>query len=251
MLLSTGACPFCGNGNNTPCFALYDNGYYCFSCGIKKSCAKENYAFRENIIQKVALKIPNVTCDFSPTVLQWLYKYYVFENLIKKYKIYYVPGDELSNESLLLGVYDKNELVFWQRRFFPTKKFTTGGDKNTLFTINNTARKTIVLVEDYISAIRVGEHANVLCLWGIHVNYVMSKYLQKIDMNILIWLDPDEAGRAASKELLNRLSKNAQNGSIYRAFAIREQRTVSILETEKQPKDYSDQQLKEILNEFI
>lgn len=251
MLLSMGSCPFCLNGQSTPCFATYDNGYFCFRCGVKKSCDKSHYAFRPAPLQAAAIKVPNVTCDFSPNVLQWLYKYYIFEDLIKKYGIYYVPSDEVSEESLLFGIYEEQELVFWQRRFFPSKRFITGGDKNTPFLIMSEKcihnADTIVLVEDFISAIRVGEHANVLCLWGVHVNNVMSKLLANLNMNIVIWLDPDEAGKKAANELLIKLTKNAEYSAKYRAFSVRESRMISILETGKQPKDYSDFELSNIL----
>ena len=255
MLLSTGSCPFCLNGSITPCFATYDNGYFCFTCGARKSCSVANYAFRPSVLKSTALKVPNVSCDFSPTVLQWLYKYYVFDSLIKKYRIYYVPANELQTESLLFGVYNNSELVFWQQRFFPSKRFITGGDKNTPFLIMSKKcmhnKDTIVLVEDFISAIRLGEHVNVLCLWGVHVNYVMSKLLQNLNMNILVWLDPDEAGQTAAQELVTKLTKTLGYWSVYRAFAVREPRTVSNLETEKQPKDYSDFELNLLLENYL
>jgi DNA primase len=246
-----GSCPFCLNGKSTPCFAIYENGYFCFTCNAKKSCDALEYAFRPSSTQAIALKVPNITCDFSPNVLQWLYKYYVFEDKIKKYGIYYIPEDGMVSESLLFGTYINKELVFWQRRFFPSKRFITGGDKNTPFLIRSEKdthySDTIVLVEDFISAIRVGEHANVLCLWGVHINYNMSKLLQNLDMNILVWLDPDEAGQTAAQELVSKLSKNMHYCSVYRAFAVREPRTISNLETVKQPKDYCDAEIASIL----
>lgn len=249
MLLSMGSCPFCLGGKNTPCFATYENGYHCFTCGKKKSCNKAEYAFRPLPIQQVALKIPNVTCEFSPTVLYWLYKYYVFEDLIKKYGIYYVPRTDFKEESLLFGIYVKGALTFWQQRYFPTKSFSTGGSKDELFVIKHKSNQ-IVLVEDFISAIRVGEHANVLCLFGVHINSAMSKFIQNLNMNIVIWLDPDDAGREASANLFNRLSNLLQNCSKYRAFAVREPRTISIIETENQPKDYCDSEIKQLLGEI-
>lgn len=248
-LISTGACPFCGNGKSTPCFATYENGYFCFTCGAKKSVSENHYSFRTTKLQSVATQFPTVTCNFSPSVLQWLYQYYVFEDLISKYNIYYSPESETSSESLIFGVYRENELVFWQQRFFPRKRFVTGGNKNEIFFITNPESDIVVLVEDYISAIRVGEHANALCLWGVHVNYVMSKLLENLNMNILVWLDPDEAGQTAAQEVNYRLTKSLQNSAKYKAFAVRESRYVSVLETGKQPKEYSDQEIISILGE--
>lgn len=250
-LIKMGSCPFCEKGQNTSCFATYDDGYHCYSCGKHKSGDKDLYAFRNNVFKEIKINIPTIVqspCEFSPRVLQWLYKYYVFENLIKKYNIGYVPKSDFKDESLMFGVYEENKLAFWQQRFFPNKSFITGGNKNTLFYINSFANSNrIVLVEDYISAIRIGEFENVLCLWGVHVNYNMSKLLEELDMNVLIWLDPDEAGQTASKELLLKLTRNLESYAKFRAFAVQEPKSVCILSTDKQPKDYCDTELQHYL----
>lgn len=251
-LIKMGSCPFCGQGTRTPCFAIYNDGYHCYSCGKNKHGKSHEYAFRPQI-QTNNLAFPRITLnpnEFSLNVLQWLYKYYVFEDLIYKYKIGYSLPYNGSEESLVYGCYDKNELLFWQQRFFPSKRFKTGGDKNTLFLIETFKSKYIVLVEDFISAIRVGEHVDTLCLWGTSLNYKMINFLKFQNRDIIIWLDPDDAGRTASKKLLEKLKTNLDNIALYRAFSIRESRTVSILETGKQPKDYCPEEIIKILENY-
>jgi hypothetical protein len=248
-----GACPFCGGGNNTPCFATYDNGYNCFTCGKKKAGDRLEYAYRPILRNETNMNLPEHTqniSEFSPTVLKWLYSYYVYDDLIKKYGISYVKYAKYGSfegESLILPVIVDKKLVSYQQRFFPNKKFLTKGDKSNILYIECKGSDTLVLVEDYISAIRVGEHAHTICLQGVHMMYHVSKFLENIDMNIEIWLDPDKAGVDASVELLDKLKKILTVSSKYRAFAIRESRTVSIRTTEKQPKDYSGEEIKEIL----
>ena len=254
-LISTGPCPFCGGGNNTPCFATYTDGYHCFTCGKKKSEKGAAYAFRPSLTINTELSVPEHTqipCEFSPNVLQWLYGYYVFDDLIKEYGISYVKYAQygrFDGESLLFPVFNNKELVFYQQRFFPNKSFITRGDKTNILFIKKHKTAHVVLVEDYLSAVRLGEHINTICLFGVHVGFDMSKLLQNIDMNISIWLDPDKAGQEASEEILNKLTKLLGYHSRHRAFAVREPRTIKIITTEKQPKDYCNEELKQILGE--
>lgn len=254
MLLNMGACPFCGGGNNTPCFATYDNGYFCYTCGKKKSTDRDAYAFRPSLITSDKnMLLPECTqntCEFSPSVLKWLYSYYVYDDLIKKYNIAYCPFAEFGRfkgESLILPVVVDGELINYQRRFFPNKQFITKGDKTSPLVIMRKQSNTVVLVEDYISAIRLGEHVNVICLHGVHVSYNVSKLLSYLNMNIEIWLDPDEAGKTASKDIMSQLVTSMNINSKYRAFAVRESISITMRSTEKQPKDYSPQELKKIL----
>ncbi len=250
-LVSMGACPFCQNGTNTPCFATYVDGYHCYTCGKHKSASEKHYAFRTlKPIQK-QLNLPQLIenpCKFSISVLQWLYKYFIYEGDIQRHNIYYVPPIEGYEESIVFG---NKELTFWQRRFFPSKKFITRGDKTQVFVLPSliTSNK-IILVEDIISAIRVSKYANVICLFGTHMNYLCRKFLEKSIYNIFIWLDPDKPGQDASNIMLNILTKSLGTYTRYRAFAVREQRTIKILNTEKQPKDYCDQELKLIVGEI-
>lgn len=250
-----GSCPFCLGGQRTSCFATYDDGYCCFTCGRKK-IEKNGYAWKPTLSQEAVknMQLPQMvqnTSKFSLTVLRWLYKYYVFEALIKKYHIAYVPPVGNINESLILPVFDGQKLISYQQRFFPNKSFITKGDKTVPFMIKceNPISNEIILVEDFISAIRLGEHVHTICLFGVHISIIMSKFIENLNMNVRIWLDPDEAGQTASKIMLDKLTKSMTYCAKYRAFAIREPRTVEIIKTELQPKDYSDSELKTILGE--
>ncbi len=256
-LLSMGSCPFCGSGKRTSCFATYDDGYCCFTCG-KKKIERNGYAWKPAFDSKPSglMKLPLMTTSiskFSLPVLQWLYKYYVFDDLIKKYSISYVPACGKSSEALLLPVFVNSQLTFYQQRFFPNKRFITVGDKTSPYMIKceHPISNEIILVEDFISAIRLGEHMNTICLFGVHISAVMSKFIENLNMNVKIWLDPDAPGRTASTEMSNKLTKSLIYCAKYRAFAVREPRTVEQVFTELQPKEYSDGELRHILNSGI
>ncbi len=252
QLRSTGSCPFCGQGVNTPCFATYSDGYHCFTCGKKKNGVIRDF-LKPLITSNKNLELPECTNNirqFSPNVLEWLYKYYVYDDLIRKYNIMYAPFAEFGvfkGESLILPLIVNREIISYQRRFFPNKQFITKGDKTSPFTINRDNLQNIVLVEDYISAVRLGELTNVICLQGTHMNWICLKLLEKSTYNIKIWLDPDKPGQDASKEILNKLVGRITTYNKYNAFEVREMRTVDIMVTEKQPKEYSNQELKQLL----
>lgn len=247
-LVSMGICPYCNKGHNTPCFAEFTNGYHCYSCGRHKHVTDDFYAFKDPRLISQDTKYPLVSKDinkFSINVLQWLYKYHVFERLIRKYKIFYSKEKE---DSLIFNVIKDNKITFWQQRYFPSKRFKTGGNKNELFFISNPQSTKLVLVEDFISAIRVGELANVICLWGTCMNKDVSNFIKNISIcDIKIWLDPDIAGQNAAKTVKNNLIRLLKYDNIDKAFAILEQRTVNILTSEKQPKEYTDSEIKTIL----
>ncbi len=261
-LISMGPCSFCGGGHKTACFATYDDGYHCFSCGKRKSINKSLYAFRqEDPIINNGIVVPKHTYnikEFSPQVLSWLYKYYVFEDLIRKYRISYVPYAKFGGfegESLLLPYFKGNELISYQRRFFPNKKFITGGNKQTTWVMTcNHKSNMLILVEDYISAIRLGEHYNTICLQGIKLRYEDCSYISKTYSQIKIWLDPDKEGQAAANIMYNQIVKALNKDVLFNAFSVREPKNVEVITTEKQPKDYSNQELITLIrgnNEFI
>jgi hypothetical protein len=242
-LVSTGSCPYCLNGNNTPCFAEYSDGYKCFSCGKTKTYSGEYLSWKDVHEPKTNVYIPNATRnikEFSIGVLSWLYKYYVYDDLIRKYDIMYTTP-----EGLLFTLSED----FYQQRFFPSKKFITKGSKSCLFTPGDYCG-TIVVVEDYISAIRVAEHYSSLCLFGTSINREMVLYLVHSVCNIIVWLDPDEAGKSAAHNIKQTLTKIITKNQEMYAFNTKDLR-VEVLITEKQPKEYSPSQINDILKERI
>jgi Toprim domain-containing protein len=259
MLLSMGPCPWCLGGNNTPCFATYSDGYKCFTCGKSKKSGGLSMAYRPSLITSDNnIRLPEHTqniCEFSPSVLKWLYSFYVYNDLIKKHGIAYTKyteftterGVKYSGDGLILPVFKDGTLVFCQQRFFPDKKFITKGDKTSPFVIKCEGSVCLYIVEDYISAIRLGEFVNVLCLFGTSLHYQGVEFIRESGYDVVVWLDNDEAGEKGAAMLIDKLTKALTYNAKYRAFAIREQINISNLRTEFQPKEYSNQQLKTII----
>jgi 5S rRNA maturation endonuclease (ribonuclease M5) len=216
-------------------------------------------AYRPSLITSDnTIRLPDHTqniCEFSPSVLRWLYSFYIYDDLIKKHGIAYTKytefiterGVKYSGDGLILPVFKDDTLVFCQQRFFPDKKFITKGDKTSPFVIKCEGSTCLYIVEDYISAIRLGEFTNVLCLFGTSIHYQSIEFIRESGYGIIVWLDNDEAGEKGANIIIDKVTKALFCDTRYRAFAFRESRTIENLRTEFQPKEYSNQQLKTII----
>ena len=252
ILIEMGECPFCGGGKRTPCFATYQDGKKCFSCGYYKTYDAQRQAFTAlNATPKVSreFSLPSSTGNpshFHQDTLAWLYKYYVFEKLIKKHGIRYIEQDELGFSLL----FSQSSGKFVQRRYFPDKTIRNYGKKRPhIVKCNN--QKTLVLCEDYISAIRAGEHANTMCLFGTsldkeHCSDIVSSY-----NHIVIWLDSDAPGQSSAKKLISYLTYLSKK--LHLKYPLKYSSVVKITNvvTELDPKCYSDEQIKDTLHEII
>ena len=243
-LLSMSHCPHCGGGHKSACYAEYVDGYKCFSCGISKSYSNHRMAMmgRGRIEVKNGVNIPQHTRNpqqFTPNVLKWLYKYYVFDNLIKKHRIGHVE----ETNSFLYQVVDCNEIVFAQTRSFPGKMIKGIGAKQ-LYTIKNGSKK-VVIVEDYISAIRIAELGmDAICLFGTSINHTEIKDILDNYTSIYVWLDDDDAGIRGSKKLLKVFNEYVYENKLRFPLQYIDDWSIIKVTSKNDPKTYSDEELK-------
>lgn len=117
-------------------------------------------------------------------------------------------------------------------------------------------RFDIVLSEDVLSAIRIGRHTASCSLLGTAVNIeriteILHSTAERAGMlppdrqslewyrdvpnalNVGVWLDPDKAGRKATRRLAHSLSMQGHK--------------VTLIKSDKDPKLYSDNQIRSIL----
>ena len=196
-------CPRCGGGHKSRPFCLYGNGWHCFSCGYSKS-ADRSYSVREQ-----TSKIPDwpEACsrlaEFSVVAQLWLAEYSITEELVQQYNIFYTQDN-----SLIFAVFDKEKVIFYQKRSMIERFITTYGQKIPYILNNLVTKEVLVIVEDYISAIRVNQAGyNVVCLWGTKVAYNDLHQWFKEYTNILVWLDNDHlkqtnSGQEAAKKIV-------------------------------------------------
>jgi 5S rRNA maturation endonuclease (ribonuclease M5) len=195
---------------------------------------------------KPGLKLPKASpkvSEWPVSILKWLYSYYVFDDVIKKHRIGFVED----TNSLLFSVVEDNQVVFAQTRGFPAKHIRGVGAKH-LYKIDN-EHNTVVIVEDYISAIRLAENGvDTICLFGTSINDSDIKPILSRWDNIMIWLDGDEAGIKGRKTIEKKL--NMKINELKTRFPLRYTQNWSIfsVSSEKDPKTYSDTEIKEMLN---
>lgn len=248
ILTSTGACPYCDSGHSTACFAEYDDGYKCFSCGIVKFYNSEQQAWR-GIVNKQINK-ERITLDyetnpknFNIIVKQWLYEHYVYDNTIRRFNIFSC-ADSLIFPSVVSG-----KIEFWQQRFFPEKKIIGYGRKISAKLINNTSNK-VFLVEDYISAVRLAElNYNVWCIFGTSLSKDETIQLLKEYNNICLWLDGDKAGMDGANKLIKWFG--VESRKLQKSFPMQFTNPwiYTIIQTELDPKKYTQTEIKEIIDE--
>lgn len=169
--------------------------------------------------------------------LLWLFSYDITLEEIEKFKI----GYSSYYTAIIFPIFDNGKLVYWQGRHL---QFLTGQPKyynppkvthpTIFFPSQNWAKDYIlIIVEDIISAIKVSRSYNVICLLGtnLHKNYISVTIPYP---KIYIWLDADAINKAQNMKKRLELF-NSSN--------------ISIINTPKDPKCYSDKEIQRFMNE--
>lgn len=239
-------CPVCRSaghdrkGDNLG--AYQDGSKYCFKCGHYESA---NKSLKLQSISQELIRIednnksdrgaylpPDFTFDLPEQVMSWLAQYELTEKEIDEHNL----GWSESHESLIYPVFDVyGNLIMAQSRRFGNKhrtRFHTSGFPDAVFHIVGLETPYVVLVEDMISAIKVARVASVMPLWGSNISNHRAWVLSNRFRHVRYWLDNDKA-----------------TYSIKRAFASGPlfDSAVAIV-TEKDPKCYSTNEIKEILD---
>lgn len=249
------SCPQCGSKDNV---GVWDDGQkFCFSrCGyyIPGSSNLSITDLRARL-QLIRTKEESKTgaaflpFDFTLVIpdkpLAWLKQYGITDQERFKHKI----GWSEFYESLVLPAFDLyGNILVVQRRYFGTEDFpkyhTKGYPESCLWTVRprgsenpsvpeDTYNGTLVVVEDYVSAIKVGRQAEVMPLWGSH--FSMDKLNKTSDRwsEIVYWLD------------FNKTSEAVKYRMEAEVFFVK----ASTVVTPKDPKDYDDREIRTILKD--
>ncbi len=100
---------------------------------------------------------------------------------------------------------------------------------------HNISTKTCtVIVEDILSAIRVSHHTRGVSLLGTAITPEKLVRVTSPGSTVIVWMDGDAAGRTARRKLIHALTLMGQE--------------CKWVETPKDPKEYSNAEIKEILD---
>jgi hypothetical protein len=234
-------CPRCaanGRDRTGDNLAIYDDGgSYCFSCGYFQSARGFQSISREATGTAKTLTIPYDCTDRIPDVgREFLARYSIGEYDLALNNILWSE----KYQRLVFPIIVEGELLAWQGRYLGTepkkaKWFTQGEIDKITYILGNPYMEDLILVEDILSAIKIsttGIH-RAMPIFGSHISAKRLLTIKRFcGMEITIWLDRDKAKEAVGFAYLARnLGLKA--------------RTVI---TEKDPKEYSKQEIIEILD---
>jgi hypothetical protein len=254
-------CPKCHIDGKRLTFARYDDGHaWCFFCkhgeGGEHSFVKRKENFMEKPDDGSPAPVPQLPSDCTlilPIVARnWLDSYGIKEEDIRKHKMVWSDEGTYVKDLkvprvLIFPVYDPfGNLLMWQARCFPTPgdttkypKYITKGFKQDVHHIMSPSDPSpveeLVIVEDFISALKVSKLATAMPLWGSSINAKQISQLCNRFKFLIIWLDKDKIKDAI---------KAQKRASQFFDEAV-------VIYTEKDPKDYAHQEILDILCEAL
>jgi len=241
-------CPFCET--RTSGFVVIPDlkGYilFCHKCGKKKWIPRGGFSPRA---VKALLTVPkakvypdiSVPADMSMTIPAkgkvWLYEYGVTEKIIKEMKF----GYSEKYQRLIMPVYKDGELIYWQGRYLGNHKkdgtpkyISRTKSGNYYWEYNPTGSDVAVLVEDILSAIKVGSAGYCgVCLFGSYLKESVLNEVAETYTRMVLWLDPDK--RKSATKYTKRFSSLG--------YPLR-----VILTARKDPKEYTTKEIQKYLN---
>lgn len=235
-----GRCPKCPSSD---AYTQYPDGSaFCFSCNSYWP-AENSLRYLKRKLEgrsfKVKSKVDNFPADVTNNIpkeaLVWLKSYGITSQEIIDNEYVWSP----MWKSLIVFSKDiEQNVIFWQGRFFPKQdpKVIGFGQKDHLKFGGPERGQTdvVVLVEDFVSAIKVNRYQTCLCLFGSYVSPQLMLRLKNLGYNkVIIWLDPDKSKQS--------LSFSRRYGVLFK------QGVVSIL-SDRDPKEHSNQEIKDFLD---
>lgn len=236
-------CPRCrdrGKDSRGDNLAVYmDMGRHCFSCGFHSSpTASNRWADKPDNVDAVAKRIlpDDFTWDVPARCWQWLLQYGLPYDYWKP-----IVGWSEKYQRLVFRV--GSPLHFSIGRYLPSKddsstyfrKWHMWGDAHKSVEVFGEAT-SIILLEDYISAHKVAQVTQTVCLFGTKIYPMHIKYLREQNKPIILWLDSDQG---------DNMPKKAANLSILTGCK------VNIINTDKDPKEYNHEEIINYLSKCI
>jgi len=233
-------CPQCGSRDN---LGVWSDGHrYCFGCGYYIGATdKPSLSSRKvSKMEAPSISLPSDCSLYIPSEpSSWLGKYDITKQEIVANRILWSE-----DRGYLCFPYfgaDSN-LEAWQGRYFGDNKdhpkWVTYGkiqDYLKIFNLTDAEEHGIILVEDIVSAIKVGRQYPVSPLFGSHADWSTLARYSRVTKKITFWLDADKY--KAARKFESRASLLGFE--------------TAVLYTEKDPKEYSDEEIKLFVDSVI
>ena len=245
-------CPECarlGKDTAKDNLGVWKDGHkYCFGCGwhsnvgglsLERLMARhtqlkllENKGEKNKNDPVVSLPV-DFTADIPQVALEWLKSYEITDAEIEENWIGWSP----QYERLIFPVFDRyNNLLMYSGRDFSTRegrpKYHTEGLPEKVFHIlNDDGDDCVCIVEDVVSAIKVGRHIPTMPLWGSILSTKRMITLSDLYKVLIIWLDHDKQEYAIKQSIKARPFFD----------------DVKVIGTDHDPKVFSNSNIEEIL----
>ena len=237
----------CGDGNKL-LVENADSGFkaWCYRCSMggfkahpQPSLSERIAALKEQRSADEAVEAdprPPMPANFDPSTWPiepriWLYKCGLSNSVIKAHGFYWC--DRIKR--VVLPVLDGHKLVYWQARGFdPDRpKYLNPKIDKPVYKSGPLGAGSLVITEDILSAVKVGQVARAWSILGTSLTVAVASQIAKLGVPVLVWLDPDEAGRKGRRRIVASLRAMGVDARIIRA--------------EQDPKYFSLDQIKELI----
>ncbi len=207
-LVARDRCPACkakGKDTSKDNLAIYADGHeHCYACGYYKPARDEERIRKlapttiteaESKKAPGSVQLPIDASELIPAdIVQRLLRFGLTPKHLKKHNFKWSN----SKQRLIMPVYDGyGQLLMYQERSWDIseKKYLTYGKPSDILHIlmpeDDLLSKTVILVEDLISAIRVADYLPAMPLWGSDIPLKTIKRLASRFEVVGVWLDPD------------------------------------------------------------
>lgn len=232
------ACPRCtanGKDSRGDNLVVYDNGHaHCFACSWHRFPKHYNHLVKENHGPKSVCP-SDFTREVPARAWQWVLQY----GLPFTHWQAHCGYSEEKGERLVFRVYNGQSMAFSIGRLLtePTREqrkwYVWGDSHKHCEIVGQGSGESIALVEDIVSAHKVGQVNECIPLFGTRVHPCHIYYLANQRRPVTIWLDKDQE--------LNVKKQALQLQSLI-------DQPVKVVTTEKDPKSLSFEQIEKELN---
>lgn len=204
----------CGHkktGWDAYCYRCGDNGWVPHPAESLAAKAKRLNAAKEaenDAINSLYLPHPMVgePTEWPDEARVWLYRAGLDDAAIKEAGFYWSPR----LERVVMPVITGGVLSYWQARGFnpdrPKYINPTVDKSRVVARYGDAGRFPLCFTEDILSAWKVGRVTQAWCLLGTALpQKLLPELLERSDRRVLVWLDPDNAGRRAMHKIITQL----------------------------------------------
>jgi len=162
---------------------------------------------KNKMFENPEIRLPeDASVNLDAVAMYWLAKYDIEMNEVDKYKFRWSPKKQM----LIFPFYandfendhEKGKLMGWQGRSFDPKSqlvyYKVGGfiDFYNVLNFEEGEGDSLVVVEDYLSAIKIARRFTSMALLGSQLSTSRLNGLKKWTKHLTFWLDEDKADKA-------------------------------------------------------